>query len=189
MLYRLLSKSLIWLSINILTLTLITPLYSSTAQDDPLVTIEPASGRYTLDVPAEWITTSAEISGLSGTFLGEIITIADSPEAMRSIQNTSPNNSVIGQTLVANIFPTALATQGQAVTDSNDIFAMILPPDELELAEFTEINGLPAVQVPTYSGPPYEFSAFKGLTMIVDDELIYFLVYGGADEESLDRLT
>jgi len=187
--YRLFSKSFIWLSITILTLILVTPLAPSTAQDDPLVTIEPTSGRYTLDVPVEWITTSEEISGLSGTFLGEIIIVADSPEAMRSLQNTSPNGTVTGQTLVANIFPTTLATQGQDVTDVNDIFAMILPLDELELAEFTEINGLPAVQVPTYSGPPYEFSQFKGLTMIVDEELIYFLVYGGTDEASLEHLT
>jgi peroxiredoxin len=186
--YHPFSKPLIWLLISILTLTLFTPLSVSTAQDDPLVTVQPVSGRYTLDIPSEWITTLAEISGLSGTFLGEIVTIADSPEAIRSLQNTSPNSAVIGQTLIANIFPTVSVTQGQPITDANDIFAMILPPDELELAEFSEINGLPAVQVPTYSGPPYEFSQFKGLTMILDEELIYFLVYGGTDEASLEHL-
>lgn len=186
--YRLFSKVLVWLSILSLTLILITSFSTSTAQDDPLVTVEPVSGRYTLEIPSDWLSTSDEINGLSGTFLGEIVTIADSPEALRSLQNTSPNNPILGQTLVANIFPTVSATQGQPVANANDIFALILPPDELALAEFTEINGLPAVQVPTYSGPPYELSAFKGLTMIVDEELIYFLVYSGTDEASLDHL-
>ncbi len=187
--YPLFSKTFVTLWIVFLIFSSTASFSNVYAQDDPIVSVQPTSGRYSLEVPQDWITSSEEVTGLSGTFLGEIITIADSPESMRTIQNTSPNSVVTGQTLVANIFPTALATQGQNIDNPNDIFAMILPPNELDLAEFKEIDGLPAIQVPTYSGPPYELSQFKGLTMIVDEELIYFLIYSGTDEESLSLLT
>lgn len=151
------------------------------------IRVQPVSGRYSLEVPANWVVTTEEVRGLSGTFRGEIIAVADSEAAMRSLQANNRTLAVSGQTLIANVFPTATATFGQVVDDPNEVFRMILREDAAT-AEFLEIGGLAAVRVDNYPGPPYENAAFAGLTMILDHELIYYVVYSGPDTTSLEQL-
>ncbi|NDJ85429.1 MAG: TlpA family protein disulfide reductase [Chloroflexi bacterium] len=156
-----------------------------TAQET--IIIQPESGRYNLEIPANWRYTTDEVRGLRGTFFGEVLAIADSDQAMRSLQANNPTAAISGQTLIANIFPKAQAEIGQSTDDPQVIFTNILQEDA-ETAEFFEVNGMPAVRVDSYPGPPYEGAPFAGLTMILQEELIYYLVYSAPDAEQLDQL-
>ncbi len=166
---------------------LIGSLPAQAQMDDTTIVVHPLSVRYRLEIPADWQVSTEELRGLTGTFIGEIVAVADSAEAMQSLGTNDPAAPVIGQTLLANVFPTASATRGQPISDANEIFRLILG-DDVATAEFLEINGMAAVRVDDYPGPPYESAAFAGLTMILDGELIYYLVYGGPDQDSLERL-
>ena len=165
-------------------LLFITVVPQTAAQEDTTIIAQPQSGRYQLSIPNDWVVQTNEIRGLSGTFLGEIVTIADSPEALRSLGNNNAASPTLGKTLVANIFPTVSATRGQPITDPNEIFRLILR-DDADTAQFFDVNGLPAVRTTNYPGPPYENSFHAGLTMILDADLIYFLVYGAQDNAGL----
>lgn len=160
---------------------------TSDAQDDELVLAEPVSERYSLEVPADWITSNEEIPGLQGVLLGEIVVLADSEEALESLRRNSPGSTVIGQTLIANIFPAALGYTEGPTTSVETLFEAILGPD-ISIAERVEISGFPAAHVPGYFGPPYEQAAFSGQTAVIADDLVYLFVYAGPDEASLANL-
>lgn len=161
------------------------------AQDTPGARVQPFSQRYSLEVPAGWVVNPDEIWGLEGTFIGEILTIGDSAESLQSLETPDPNAIPIGQTLLANIFPTILAFTGTPDVPENptgeQVFSTLLGPN-YDTATKLEIDGLPAVQVRDYFGPPYENAAYTGQTMVVDGALIYFIVYAGEDEASLANL-
>lgn len=154
--------------------------------------VQPYSQRYSLEVPTGWVVNPNEIWGLEGTFIGEILTIGDSQAALDSLETPDPEAIPTGQTLLANIFPTIVAFFGTPEgpienPTAEQVFTAILGP-LYESAEQLEIGGLPAVRVRDYFGPPYENSEFTGQTMVLDGALIYFIVYSGPDETSLENL-
>lgn len=157
------------------------------AQDDSTTVYAPYSERYTLDVPTDWVSTQDGVRGLSGTFIGESLAIADSEAAMQSLQSNNPSLAIAGKTLVADVFPTATITRGQSFGSAEELFRTLLQQDADD-AIFFEADGLAAARVDNYPGPPYGNNEFGGLTMILSDNLIYFMVYGGPDAAALDEL-
>ncbi|MCB9437064.1 MAG: redoxin domain-containing protein [Anaerolineales bacterium] len=171
----------------VLSLVLIMVAVPQLVHAEDTIQVQPQSGRYSLEIPADWVVSTDEVRGLGGSFRGEIVAVADSEAAMRSLQSNNRTLAVSGRTLIANVFATAQATYGQQVDDPNTVFQMILQ-SSADTAEFLTINGLPAVHVNDYPGPPYENATFSGLTMILDGELIYYVVYAGPDQASFDEL-
>lgn len=150
--------------------------------------IAPLSGRYTLEVPAGWLTSQEEISGLQGFFLEEIVVMADSAEALRALQINNLSVSLTGRSLVANVFPTALAWTGsEPATEPAQIFPVILGP-LAEQATYFEIDGYPAARTDQYFGAPYDRAAIAGQTAVIVDDLVYLIVYSGPDAASLADL-
>lgn len=178
------SKRIVAMIATVLAIVLLTN--TSAAQDDTQ-TVAPVSGRYSLQVPASWSTSSVEVRGLSGTFAREIVAVAENNEALAALQSNNRTDAIAGRTLIANVFPTVGATQGQQLDDANAIFEVILR-DDATAAQYFDVNGLPAVSVDTYTGPPYENNENAGLTMILDGNLIYFIVYSAPDSEGLREL-
>ncbi len=157
------------------------------AQTDATLRLAPHSNRYSLDVPTDWVTTQDGVRGLSGTFVDETLAIADSEAAMQSLQSNNPDLPVAGKTLVADIFPVATITGGQTFSSSQALFEALLQA-EAENATFFTADGRDTAQVENYPGPPYGNNEFAGLTMILDDNLIYFMVYAGPDATALAEL-
>jgi peroxiredoxin len=168
-----------------LTLVPITP--ETYAQDSEALVAAPISGRYQITVPEGWVTSRQQIRGLQGIFLDEIVAIGDSEEALTSLADLDPSRPKLGKTLIANIFPTALAWQGQPTNDAQQIFNNILGPNG-QSAEFFDIDGLPSARTRDYFGPPYTNADYAGQTMILKGALIYYLIYSGQSEADLMAL-
>ncbi len=158
-----------------------------TAQTAETTVIQPVSARYSLTTPAEWVNTSAQIRGLEGIFIDEIVTVGDSAEALESLADLDPTKPKIGKTLIANIFPTALAWTNGPTDDATTLWNNILGA-EFATAQELEIDGLPAVQTRDYFGPPYTNAEFSGQTMIHDGQFIYYMIYSGQTEAELEEL-
>ena len=157
------------------------------AQTDATVAVQPVSTRYSLDVPSNWIVTSEQVRGLEGIFVDEIVAVGNSAESLASLADLDPTKAKLGQTLIANIFPAALAWTDGPTDDSALIWSNILGPDLVKAQQF-EVSGLSAVQTRDYFGPPYSNAQFAGQTMIHDGGFIYFMIYSGQSEAELMEL-
>ncbi len=166
--------------------------HPAAAQDTADSRVQPYSQRYSLEVPAGWVVNPNEVWGLEGTFVGEILTVGDTEESLNALASPDPNAIPIGQTLLANIFPTILAFMGAAEIPENptgeQVFVELLGETGYADADKFEVNGRPAVQVDGYLGSPYENAAFSGQTMVVDGALIYFIIYAAQDEAGLQAM-
>lgn len=157
------------------------------AQSDTTVRFTPYSERYSIDIPSGWVASADGIRGLSGTFVDETIAIADSDDSMRSLQSNNPSVAIAGKTLVADVFPVVSITGGQPYDSAEDLFRMLLQ-EQADDATLFSINGLAAVRVDDYPGSPYNANPLAGMTLVLDGNLIYYMVYAGPDQAALDEL-
>lgn len=172
-------------------LSLLVPLHQTNsrvrAQGEETAVIQPVSTRYSLTTPADWTTTNDQIRGLEGIFIDEIVAVGDSAEALTSLGDLDPTKPKLGKTLIANIFPTALAWTNGPTEDTSTLWNNILGASFAEAVEL-EIDGLPAVQTRDYFGPPYANAEFAGQTMIHEGQFIYYMIYSGQTAAELEEL-
>lgn len=158
------------------------------AHADETVTVFPESGRYSLEIPAEWVSSQAEDAN-PHLFLGENISIAPDEAVLESVID----GQAIGDGLTVTLIPIAqqmmfsenpVPLEDLSVRDRLDMGLSVTAP-----AEMFMIGEYQAAKARTASlMPPFADLPFAGVTAVLVDDFVYRIMYGSTSEEGLTAL-
>lgn len=158
------------------------------ARADETVTVFPESGRYSLDIPAEWVSSQAEDAKLH-LFLGENINVAQDEAVLESVMD----GKAIGDGLTVTLVPIAqqmmfgenpVPLEDLSVRDRLDIGLAVTA-----VAETFMLGEYQAAKARTASlRPPFADLPFAGVTAVLVDDFVYRIMYGSTSEDGLTAL-
>lgn len=158
------------------------------AHADETVTVFPESGRYSLEIPAEWVSSQAEDAN-PHLFLGENISIAPDEAVLESVID----GQAIGDGLTVTLIPIAqqmmfsenpVPLEDLSVRDRLDMGLSVTAPAEMfMLGEYQAAKARTASLMPPFADLP-----FAGVTAVLVDDFVYRIMYGSTSEEGLTAL-
>lgn len=158
------------------------------AHADATITVFPESGRYSLEMPVEWVSSQAEDAN-PRLFVGENISIAPDEAVLESVMD----GKALGDGLTVTLIPIAqqmmfsenpVPLEDLSVRDRLDMGLSVTAP-----AEMFMIGEYQAAKARTASlRPPFADLPFAGVTAVLVDDFVYRIMYGSTSEEGLTAL-